>query len=114
MNTCKNCGQELQSDWILCPICKTQVDINQQFKSAYKTRRKNPSQFTGICFFTFGIIFTIFSMGLLYFYNYWMTYSTSEDGNPGGVVLSSIMLAFGFFMIIGGIYMIRKKSKYFK
>jgi uncharacterized membrane protein YvbJ len=109
MTYCKNCGQELQSDWKLCPKCAMKVEVNQKLDIAYKKRRKNPSQFTGICLFTFGIIFAILSMGLLYFYNYW-----SEDGANGGVVLSSMMLAFGLFILIGGIYLIRKKSKYFK
>lgn len=109
---CKNCGQELQSNWILCPRCKMPVEINQQFKTVYKARRRNSSQFAGICIFTFGVILTIFSMGLLYFYNYWTVYT--EDGAPEGVILSSIMLAFGFIIIIGGIYMIWKKSKYLK
>jgi uncharacterized membrane protein YvbJ len=108
MKNCKNCGQQLQLNWKVCPNCSTKIETNQELEYPYKPRRKVSNQIAGICLLIFGIIFTLISMGLLYYENY---YANLEDRLPEAIVGPSLMVAFGFIIILGAIYMIWKKPK---
>ena len=115
---CKKCGQELQPDWKFCPICEMQIHANQKLETDYKPEIGGPNPVKGLCFLIFGIIFTWYWVYFLIDSYNLRFYIISEFGNFGlyaaVIVGSAMMIGFGFLIIIGGVYSIRKELNYFK
>jgi len=111
MTHCKNCGQEVQQDWILCPKCGTQVKSNQQIKNDHNIIGIF-LQIGGLCIFIVGILFSLFYLSM-FSYNYSAYHSEDGPGLHGPAMIGSAMMTLiGFIMITLGLLLISKKVKF--
>jgi len=118
MKNCRNCGQDLQPNWILCPNCKTPIPMGQYtLRNPPINTEKESDKKAGGILLILGIPLAIFSIIMLISNYYWMLYYIDQFGNPGlydiPVVLSVLLLVISIILIIFGIFM-KLRSRWFR